>query len=250
MPVSKKRNVSSMKSTEKKITVLILEDHSINLKLENIALLKAGFNVKTADNLERMKTILTHEKIDVVIMDYFFQKLKGIQEIKHLKQNNHNPNLRIIVWSIEHQNEIMDQAYFLGCDLYLVKPLPRPKLIQEIKKVAKVNYRKAERSPCKIGFILKNEDKIYKTIAIDISATGCHLLDLNKEINVSLEQVIICEFILPNTASLITCKGKVVRITEEGFGIKFLTLNEPDQQKITHFVNSNSLSIKSEHYYL
>jgi c-di-GMP-binding flagellar brake protein YcgR len=76
------------------------------------------------------------------------------------------------------------------------------------------------------------------------------LLDLNKEINVSLEQELICEFILPNTGNLITCKGKVVRITEEGFGFKFLTLNELDQQKITHFVNSNSLSIKSEHYYL
>ena len=166
------------------------------------------------------------------------------------KNKSRNSKVRFLVTSVQTHEDIKENAYANHCDFFLVKPLPKAILIQEIKKLAKQEYRRSERVICNIPFIVINEQNVYESTAIDISADGSHLLDKEKKINPYVGLELAIEFILPKTSDIIKSKGLVVRITEEGFGLKFQNISENDKNKIKNYILTNSVSMRSVHYYL
>ncbi len=250
MPVVKKLNNPVSESTYGKLNVLVADDHDITTNLEVNILLQAGFLAYQASTIDEMKYVLSHEKIDIVLMDHGFKKGQGIHEIKNAKSKSKNSKVRFLITSVQAHEDIKENAYINHCDFFLVKPLPKAILIQEIKKLAKQDYRRSERVICSIPFIVIKEQNVYETTAIDISDDGSHLLDKEKKINPYVGLELAIEFILPKTSDIIKSKGLVVRITEEGFGLKFQNISENDKIIIKNYILTNGDSMHSFHYYL
>ena len=101
MPVVKKLNNSIQENNENKLNLLLLEDHPLVANLEVRSLIQAGFQVKLAKTTEEMINTLNQEKVDVVIMDFLFQKGIGIKEIKNAKLKSLNPKTRFIISSVQ-----------------------------------------------------------------------------------------------------------------------------------------------------
>lgn len=250
MPVVKKLNNSIQESTYGMLNILIADDHSMSANLEGNSLKMSGFLITIVSTIDDMKRVLSLEKIDIVIMDYYFKKGQGIQEIKRAKSKSRNSKVKFLVTSIQGDEDIKKNAYANHCDLYLVKPMPRPTYILEIKKLAKQQYRQVERVKCNIAFTVINGQDIHETTAIDISSDGAHLLDKGSKINPSVGLELSMEFSLPKISDIIKTKGIIVRITEEGFGLKFQDISARDKDKIKHYILTSSVSVHSVDYYL
>ncbi len=161
-----------------------------------------------------------------------------------------NKKVRFVISSVQNTQEIKDISNSHHGDLFLVKPLPRHSMIQELKKLAKQDFRKSIRTKCHIPFTIIFNNNIFQTFAIDISTEGSHLLDKENKLNAYVGMELNFEFMLPKTPELIKAKGIIVRITEEGFGLKFNNISKSDKNKIEDYISKNSLEVKSIHYYL
>jgi DNA-binding response OmpR family regulator len=250
MPVVKKLNNSIQENTYGRLNILVADDHTMTADLEADTLRKSGFLVHKVSTIDEMKHTLGREKIDIVLMDYSFKKGQGIQEIKKAKSKSKNSKVKFLVTSVQSYDDIKENSYENQCDLFLIKPIQRSILIQEIKKLAKQDYRRTERLKCDIPFIVINGQNVYETVAIDISSEGTHLLDKESKINPYVGLELSLEFILPKTSEIIKVKGLIVRITEQGFGIKFHNISENDKNKIKNYILTSSVNVRSVHYYL
>lgn len=247
----KNLNKIDKESSSGKLTILLVDDHEMSARLEEDALKKiGGFNVKITTSIDGMKYILSHEKIDVVMFDYTFKNGRALHEIRIAKSRSRNTKVKFIVTSIQNHDDIKDHCYENNCDLFMVKPIQRSAMIQEIKKISKKDYRRAERAKCKITTKVTKDQNVYETIAIDISSDGAHLLDKEKKINPYVGLEVDLEFLLPNSLEIIKCIGTVVRFTEKGFGLKFEKINEENKNKIINYISKNNVNSQSTMYYL
>jgi len=72
-------------------------------------------------------------KPDVVLLDINLPQLNGLEVLAKLKAAH--PKLPVIVVSVESKPETLVQASELGADGYVLKHLPREKIIQRLSEV-------------------------------------------------------------------------------------------------------------------
>ncbi|APJ04212.1 PilZ domain-containing protein [Silvanigrella aquatica] len=250
MPVVKKLNNSKLKNARRALHILISEEHLMTARLEALSLSKAGFMVKIASTFDDMKALLAEERFDILLMGMCFNRGMRCQEFGKLKKTSLNSKIKFVLSSVYLRDELKEQKEFLYFDLFLNKPMPRDSFIDEIKKLGKRDFRKAERVKCQIPMIVIDGKNIHETLAIDISTSGVHVLDKQNKINSYIGLELGLEFILPKSSELIKLRGSVVRITEDGFGLKFENATEQDKLKIENYILTNSIFVKSAHYYL
>ncbi len=250
--MNKLKNIKTIRTKipNPKLKLLLGEEHTLTSSIESLGLKHAGFDVKQASSINEILAILEQEKIDIVMMDLLFQKGLGIKNIILAKKISLNPKVRFVISSVINSED--NKAELLNCnaDLFLTKPMPRNKMIEELKKVTKTEFRKSERTKCLIPFKIKKENNHYETYISDISADGLHVLDQNNHINPFLGMELEFEFILPKSDEILKAKGNVVRFTDEGFGVKFSNYSANTRAKIQQFVLTNSTEMKASHYYL
>ena len=250
--MNKLKNIRTIKSKNPnpKLTVLLGDEHSLSASMEGLVLTQAGFSVKHAKSIEEIIKMISDEKIDIVILDYLFQKGQALKKIVQAKKISLNPKIRFVVTSVVNSEEYKDDIFQNNADLFLLKPSPKRKLIEELKKLSKVEFRKSLRVKCNIPFKVKKEDKYFETYVIDISADGLHVIDQENKIDPIIGMELEFEFLLPKSEDLLKAKGSVVRFTDEGFGIKFTEITKITKEKINKYVLNNSIEMKSSHYYL
>jgi len=67
-------------------------------------------------------------KPDVVLLDINLPHISGLELLAKLKAAN--PRIHVIVVSVESKPETLVQAHDLGADAYVLKHLPRAKILQ------------------------------------------------------------------------------------------------------------------------
>ena len=215
-----------------KLNVLIVDDQSMVANSLANTLLHLGFNAKVTDKIDEMKKILSLDKVDVALMEYAYRNGQGLEEIKNAKLKSKNSKVKFVVTSANGAHEIKDNAITHQCDLFLVKPISSHDLAAEIKKVAKQEYRKAERVKCHIAFKVVRSEIEFNTFASDISTDGAHLLDENHSINPNIGEEIVVKFTIPKVLEDINITALVVRLSNNGFGIQFKTITQLEKNKI------------------
>lgn len=238
------------KNPNPKLKLLLSEEHTLTSNIECFALNKSGFDVKQACSVEEMLNILEQEKIDIVMFDYLFQKGLGVKKIIQAKKISLNPKVRFVVSSVLNCEEYRQEIHNNNGDLFLLKPIHKNKMIEELKKVTKIDFRKSPRTKCNIPIKIKNSGHYFHAFLLDISADGIHVIDKDNLINPILGMELEFEFSLPQSDEKLTAKGSVVRFTEEGFGVKFKFFDKNTKLKIAQFVENNSNEMQSSHYYL
>ncbi len=215
-----------------KLNVLIVDDQSMVANSLANTLLHLGFNAKVTDKIDEMKKILNLEKVDVVLMEYAYRNGQGIEEIKNAKIKSKNSKVKFVVTSVSGEHTVKDNAITHQCDLFLVKPISSQELAAEIKKVAKQEYRKAERVKCHIAFKVIHAEIESDTFATDISTDGAHLLDENHNISPKIGEEIVVKFTIPKALEDINITATVVRLSNNGFGIQFKSITQQEKNKI------------------
>ena len=117
MPLKKKQD----KTNEKKIQVLIVDDHPVVRDgLTTIINYEPDMNVcGEADDAHQALKAATELKPDVVIVDISLKSSDGIELTKSIKAGH--PKLSVIVLSVHDESVYAERALLAGAKAYLMK---------------------------------------------------------------------------------------------------------------------------------
>ena len=119
-----------------KTKLLIVEDHHIMRRTlrqwlsESLPELK----ILEAPSGEQALEIATKERPEVVLMDIHLPGVNGVDTIKQLKERN--PEISIIVLTVQEDPRYRNTAFEAGADAYVVKRQMYEQLISTIQFVA------------------------------------------------------------------------------------------------------------------
>lgn len=122
-------------ATERKTTILILDDERIVLNRLRPALEKTGFEVevfsRSLDAAERIK----ETRFDIVITDLKMQGLDGMQFLTMVKERS--PETEVIVITGFATMETAKESFQKGVFDFLAKPFKISEMIEVVKKAEK-----------------------------------------------------------------------------------------------------------------
>jgi len=136
---------------DKKLTVLLAEDHPINRKLVERYLKLKGWEVVLANNgreaLQKYKE--NQNNLDVILMDIQMPEMDGYEasvQIRRLETGTgkHVPIIALTAHALPNYRE---KSYSSGMDAYLTKPVNSEKLYQMVQRFTVKNNKKINLPP-------------------------------------------------------------------------------------------------------
>lgn len=115
--------------------ILVIEDDDIMLKAIRNILRKDGHEVLTAKDGKEAFEKLDNEEYDVVITDLMMPYANGLEVVSRLRSNSLKRHVGIIVCSSVGNEETITEAFRLGADDYLKKPIMAGELMIRIRKL-------------------------------------------------------------------------------------------------------------------
>ena len=115
--------------------ILVIEDDDIMLKAIRNILGKDGYNVITAKDGKEAFEKLENGEYDVVVTDLMMPYANGLEVVSRLRSDETKRNVGIIVISSVGNEETITEAFRLGADDYLKKPIMAGELLIRIRKL-------------------------------------------------------------------------------------------------------------------
>lgn len=117
------------------INLVIADDH--NLFIEGLKQLFQDeediYVIDIANNGKELLSILSNQKIDIVLMDINMPELNGLDAVKFMKQSH--PLIKTIILSTYNDDHLVEKAKTLGVNGYLLKTTNKEELLQTIRLV-------------------------------------------------------------------------------------------------------------------
>ena len=112
------------------ISILLVDDSDVNLKVASFMLKKLGHQADIATNgIEGIEALENHS-YDIVLMDIQMPEMDGLEATKIIRQRWHQDQRIIVLTSLDNYREICLEA---GADDFLPKPFGIEKLREAIK---------------------------------------------------------------------------------------------------------------------
>src|SRR5262249_45324714 len=103
--------------------ILVVDDNPINLKVVQIALTVAGYDVHTAIDAESTLELLRSLRPRLVLMDLQLPGIDGLDLTRRLKSDARTRDAIIIAVTAYAMKGDEQHALAAGCDGYLTKPI-------------------------------------------------------------------------------------------------------------------------------
>ena len=124
---------SSQEESRKKV-VLIVDDNAVNRRMYRSKLVLDGFGVLEADDGLAALEVLNKEKVDLLVLDLYMQKLDGFKMLSILRQKPEWQDLPVLVFSARSSPDEIEKAMNAGATEFLIKMTTSPvKLSEHIK---------------------------------------------------------------------------------------------------------------------
>ncbi len=115
--------------------VLVVDDQPHIVRLIQVNLEKAGFQVITAgDGVEGMEKIRA-EKPDLVILDVIMPRKDGFEVLREVKADEEIADTPVIMLTVKTHNADIVEGLKEGAELYLPKPFHPKELVSLVQRV-------------------------------------------------------------------------------------------------------------------
>jgi len=121
------------------IKVLHIEDEAEQRAMLEMLLIERGYEFVFAEDGEEGLKKVHDEKPDIILLDHFIPKIKGLDVCKLLKEDPETKHIPIIIVTACGSKYIEDQCTEAGADGCVTKPYEFAVLIFEIERVMKKN---------------------------------------------------------------------------------------------------------------
>ena len=222
------------------ITVLIADNLKALLQIERNFLMRAGFEVLTAESGSSAVELAREKVLRLILLDLEMPEMDGAAACAAMRRETSLAQIPIIIMSVTDSPEIRDRCLKAGCTDFVTKPRKPEELLEVVARTLSIGERKAlrVRVTFKVTAVLNHRQVLGK--ATNLSATGLLLLS---DTTMPLGSLLGLQFVLPRTDGVIKVTGKVVRVgwNADGTceaGIHFIDLSPTDQQQILDFISS------------
>ncbi|MGM0508097.1 MAG: response regulator [Fusobacteriota bacterium] len=155
-------NTSKVDINFEKLKILFIDDNKLNRKITDKMLSNEGAKVFLAKSGEEGLHILSkNPKINLILLDVHMPKMSGIDTLKIIK-DKFKHNYPIIMFTSVDLRDKVSEIKDLGANEYLIKPVTRKLLLENIKKV--LNKEKENISKNSINSIEKLENSNKKIL--------------------------------------------------------------------------------------
>ena len=114
-------------------TILVIEDDNIMLLAIRSILAKSGYNLIVAKDGKEAFEKLDTESYDVVVTDLMMPYANGLEVVSKIRSDMSKRHVSIIVCSSVGNEETITEAFRLGADDYLKKPIKAEELVARVK---------------------------------------------------------------------------------------------------------------------
>lgn len=116
------------------VTVLVLDDNPLVLKLARALLEREGATVLTAASWIEFNHVLAANTPDIIFLDVNLPSIKGNRLSEVLKSQSNKKDIPVVLISDLPERALEEMFPSSGADAWLRKPLTREKLIEVIER--------------------------------------------------------------------------------------------------------------------
>jgi two-component system response regulator len=144
---SRCNNPGGMKN-EENFDVLLVEDSAEDLELTSYALGSGGNSLRylhLRDGVEALRYIFSkqplsqkkvRQAIKVILLDLKLPKVNGLEVLRKIRADESTKMIPVVMFSSSSQSMDMAEAYSLGVNSYVVKPVEFDKYIQKVSAIS------------------------------------------------------------------------------------------------------------------
>ncbi len=133
-PVEEVEETGEAPEAESRTSILVVDDHELNLELLGDILERAGHTVFRALSGEDGIQSARQRQPDVVLMDLAMPGMDGVEATRELKRDPLTADIPVIACSAVVATNVRDQAFEAGCEGYIAKPVEPHYLVKQIAK--------------------------------------------------------------------------------------------------------------------
>jgi DNA-binding response OmpR family regulator len=131
-----------------RIRLLLIDDEVDMLEMLKHHLRLYGFDVHTAADGPSGLKLAQKEKLDLILLDWMMPGMNGLEVLSELKHNKKTENIPVFMFTAKGIIEDIEQAFDIGADDYIVKPVTGTELAKKIKaKLDKYEAKKRAQQP-------------------------------------------------------------------------------------------------------
>lgn len=119
------------------LSVLVVDDIPLNIKLLEARLSSQNFDVITANSGAEALDVCQHKKVDLLLLDLEMPKMSGFEVCKRLKSDARTKYIPIIVITAHVEDCEKAKAYEMGANEFLSKPFDDVALTARIDNLLK-----------------------------------------------------------------------------------------------------------------
>lgn len=113
--------------------VLIVDDHTANLKLTRLVLERAGFDVRTAENAPDARAVIAGFAPELILLDIQMPDVDGLTFARELRADPTTSGIVIVALTAHAMKGDDEKALAAGCDGYLAKPMDVQRLPGQVR---------------------------------------------------------------------------------------------------------------------
>ena len=117
------------------LTVLVIDDHPVNLKLASQVLQAGGHTVIPAEDAEQALQLLQQRLPDLVLTDIALPGMDGLELTRRLKSDPRFRHLPVVALTASAMKGDERRVLEAGCDAYIAKPLDTRTLAAQLSRI-------------------------------------------------------------------------------------------------------------------
>ncbi len=116
--------------------ILVIEDHTTQLKLAHHVLSAAGHEVVGAGAAEQAFSVIKSDHPELILLDLVLPGMDGLTLVRKLKADPTTADIHVVAVTSYPEQYPKSAALAAGCDGYFVKPINTRELPDQLAAVA------------------------------------------------------------------------------------------------------------------
>ena len=239
------------------IRMLSIDDKTLTTDLDRAGYRKMGVTVRSATTFKEAEKIMADSEVDILVINYDFDKADAIQIAKHLKTGAGRAKfaeIPVVITSVQGDPKTKRSCLDAGADLFVEQPLPRQYFIEKLRKLLEQKTRETERVNSDSAVTCMMDDGESWSCPIgDVSMSG---ILLATDLNIKPGTIMDMTFSIDGYKKPIRVSGEVVRRIaavggkHEGLGVRFDKFHGDSQKRLEKYVTKSHSDDPRMVYYL
>lgn len=117
------------------MSILVVDDDAMNLKMTEMMLTKKGYEVKKADSGQEALALLQSEKIELVLLDVEMPGMSGIETLDAIRARQELAQVPVLFLSASEDMESAVANGKYAVQGFIKKPMLPPRLYESVETV-------------------------------------------------------------------------------------------------------------------